>query len=104
LFAEAGSSKQSYACMALWDTILKSDRTMVMGDYKTVELFCQKQFERAFPRLDPLGKLFVHYQLAEAYEKMGAAEKAIPHHQYCLEHCGETSFGMEAEVALARLR
>lgn len=91
LFNEVQRQKIDFACINLVDTILKSDRAMVMGDYKTVEINSLKMLERSFPKLDNLGKLAVNYRLGEVYEKLQDKEKAIFHYQYCVNFGGETA-------------
>lgn len=104
IFSEARSSKLNFVCQALVDSIYKSDRAMAMGDYKTVEAYCQARLLQGFPKLAPVSKLVVHYQLGEAYEKMKDSEKAIFYYRYCVENAGETSILGSAQAALERLQ
>lgn len=96
LFNEVRELKLDFMCKALKDDILKCDRAMAMGDYKTVELDNLKRLEQTFPKLDNLGKLIVHYTLGEVYEKMQDNEKAALHYQYCVDHGGETAIKVSA--------
>ena len=86
------------------DSILKSDRAMVMGDYKTVEMYNLQLLERAFPKLDNLGKLIVNYKLGEVYEKQGKIEKSLAHYKYCAINGGETAIKISAERAIENLQ
>lgn len=80
----------------LADAILKGDRAMAMGDYKTVEKYNLNMLERKFPKLDNLGKLIVHYRLGEIHEKSYENNKAITHYQYCVDFGGETAIKKSA--------
>lgn len=102
LFAEIQRLKHNFMCKALIDAILKSDRAMAMGDYKTVELYNLKMLEQAFPKLDNLGKLVVHYRLGEVYEKLQDIEKAASHYKYCVNYGGETAIKISAKAATER--
>ena len=104
LFTEACSSKQNFICQALANAILKSDRAMAMGDYKTVELHNLNLLAQTFPKLDNLSKLSIHFRLGEVYEKTNDNEKAINHYQYCIDNSGETAFKESAKAALSRIQ
>ena len=98
LFNETRKQKLDIMCNGLVDAILKDDRAMAMGDYKTVETYNLNMLERKFPKLDNLGKLIVHYRLGEIYEKSHENNKAITNYQYCVDFGGETAikkFAME---------
>lgn len=90
LFNEIQKQKLNITCSGLVDIILKSDRAMAMGDYKTVEAYNLKVLERSFPKLDNLDKIIVHYQLGEVYAKLLDNDKAIEHYEYCANFGGET--------------
>ena len=85
------------------DAILKMDRAMAMGDYKTVEMFALKTLDRPFPKPDNLENLMLHYALGEAYEKMQDSENAAKHYQYCADNGGETALKTASIAALQRL-
>ena len=104
IFTEARASKQNFICQALMDAILKSDRAMAMGDYKTVEAYSLKMLSQAFPKLDNLSKLTLHYRLGEVYEKLQNYEKAITYYKYCIDNSGETAIKGFAKSALERLQ
>ena len=90
LFSEVQTQTLDMICVALSDAILKSDRAMALGDYKTVEAYCLKTLSRPFPKPDKIDMLVCNYQLAKAYENSGEADKAITHYQYCADFGGET--------------
>ena len=73
---------------------------MAMGDYKTVEAYNLNALQRSFPKLDNLGKLVVHYKLAEVYEKLEEKNKSIIHYQYCADFGGETAIKTSATEKL----
>ncbi len=101
LFDEVQKQKLDFMCQSIVDAILKSDRAMAIGDYKTVETYNLKMLERRFPKLDNLGKLVVHYKLGEVYEKMQDKEKAVAYYQYCATCGGETAI---KESAIGKLQ
>ncbi len=96
LLNEVQSQKLDFMCTALVDDIMKSDRAMAIGDYKTVELYNLKLLERKFPKLDNLTKLIIHYKLGEVYEKMQDNSKAVTHFQYCADFGGQTALKKSA--------
>ena len=104
LFDEARGSKQSIASLALTDAILKSDRAMALGDYKTVEFYNLKLLTQAFPKPDNLSRLAINFELGEVYEKMQDIKKAIPYYEYCVTYGGETAKRDAAKSALDRLK
>jgi tetratricopeptide (TPR) repeat protein len=104
LFTEARAGKLDLMSQGLVDAIMKSDRALAMGDYKTVELYNLQLLSRTFPKPDNLNKVILHIQLGEVYEKLQDTEKAIGHYQYCAEHGGETAMKDAAKAALERLR
>lgn len=91
LFNETQKQKLDIISTGFVDGILKNDRAMVMGDYKTVEMYNSSMLQQTFPRLDPLGKLVVHYRLGEVYEKLQEPDKASAYYRYCAEFGGETA-------------
>lgn len=104
LFAEACTAKQDFMCRALVDSILKGDRAVAMGEYKTAEMHCLNLLARTTPKLDNLGRLVIHFQLGEVYEKLQSNEQAIPYYQYCVDHGGETAIKEAARSALERVQ
>ena len=96
LFNEIQKQKLDIISAGLVDAILKSDRAMAMGDYKTVEAYNLQMLARSFPKLDNLGKLIVHYKLGEVYEKLHDKEKAVTYYQYCATYGGETAIKTSA--------
>ena len=104
IFTETRTSKQNFICQALSDAIFKSDRAMVMGDYKTVEAHNLKMLSQTFPKLDNLSRLIIHYKLGEVYEKLQSYEKAIPYYKYCIDNGGETAIKKSAKTALQRIQ
>ena len=104
LFNEIQKQKLDIMCNGLVDAILKSDRAMAMGDYKTVETYSLKMLERSFPKLDNLGKLIVHYKLGEVYEKLQDNEKALSYYQYCVNNGGETAIKVSATEKLQYIK
>lgn len=91
LFNEIQKQKLDIASKSLVDGILKSDRAMARGDYKTVEMYNLSMLQRTFPKLDNLGRLVVNYKLGEVYEKMQDIDKAITYYRYCADFGGETA-------------
>ncbi|MBQ5633994.1 MAG: hypothetical protein IIV11_03825 [Clostridia bacterium] len=104
LFNEVQTRGLDAVSRMMVDSILKSDRAMVMGDYKTVELYNLQLLERSFPKLDNLGKLIVNYKLGEVYEKLGETEEAIARYEYCAENGGETAIRTAASTAIIKLQ
>ncbi len=104
LFQTVQKGKLDLIGIALADAILKSDRAMAMGDYKTVENYTLAMLARSFPKPDNLTKLVAHHLLGKAYQKTQDIEKAIYHYQYCVEFGGETALKSTAEVAIETLK
>ena len=103
IFNEMQKQKLDIISVGLVDAILKSDRAMAIGDYKTVETYNLKMLERSFPKLDNLGKLVVHYKLGEVYEKLEENSKAITYYQYCANFVGETAIKTSAVEKLQHM-
>ena len=104
LFNEIQKQKLDIICNGLVDTILKTDRAIAMGDYKTAEAYNLKMLERSFPKLDNLGKLIVHYTLGEVYKELQDNHKAIAYYQYCVDFGGETSIKKSAIEKLQNIK
>lgn len=100
LFNEIQKQKLNITCSGLADIILKSDRAMAMGDYKTAEAHNLKTLERSFPKPDNLEKLVCHYQLGEVYAKLQDTDKAIEHYNYCANFGGQTALKKAASENL----
>jgi len=96
LFNDLQAQKLDILSRGMADAILKSDRAMAMGDYKTAENYNLQLLERTFPKLDNLGKLITHYNLAEIYEKTGDNAAATVHYKYCADFGGETAISTSA--------
>lgn len=96
LFNEMQKQKLDIISKSLVDAILKSDRAMAMGDYKTVEMYNLTMLQQTFPKLDNLGKLVVHYKLGEVYEKLQEIDKAITYYRYCVDFGGKTAIKTSA--------
>lgn len=96
LFHEIQKQKLDIISKSLVEAILKSDRAMAMGDYKTVEIYSLSMIQRPFPKLDNLGKLVLHYKLGEVYEKLQEKDKAITYYRYCVDFGGETAIKTSA--------
>lgn len=96
LFNETQKQKLDVISKSLVDSILKNDRAMAIGDYKTVEMYNLSMLKQAFPKLDNLGKLVVHYKLGEVYEKLQETDKAITYYRYCADFGGETAIRTSA--------
>ena len=103
LFNEIQKQKLDIISKSLVEAILKSDRAMVMGDYKTVEMYNLSMLQRSFPKLDNLGKLVVHHKLGEVYEKLKEKDKAITYYKYCVDFGGETAIKTSAIEKLKRI-
>ena len=103
-FSVLREGKLDLVCTGIVDMIMKSDRAIAMGDYKTAECYYQNQLSNAFPKPTNAVKHVDHYWLGVVYEKMQEPEKAVPHYRYCLEHGGETAIKVAAATALDRLR
>lgn len=103
LFIEVQGTELNFLCQTLRDSLLKSDRAMAMGDYKTVEIYNLKLLAQTFPKLNNLSKLLLHFKLGEIYEKLQDKEKAIFYYQYCVNHGGETAIKEAAKNALERV-
>ncbi|MBE6563570.1 MAG: hypothetical protein E7660_07520 [Ruminococcaceae bacterium] len=104
IFVEVQKQKLDFACISLVDAILKSDRAMAMGDYRTAEAHFLKMLERSFPKLDNLGRLIVNYKLGEIYEKLEDIEKATSYYRYCASNGGETTIKISAIEKLQLLK
>ncbi len=104
LFNEARSRKLDIVSNSLIDSILKSDRAIAMGDYKTAEAYALMLLDRSFPKLDNLGKLVVHYELGKIYEILQDNEKAFSHYRYCMDFGGDTAIMRRAIEKLQYLK
>ena len=104
LFNKIQKQKLNITCSGLADVILKSDRAIAMGDYKTAEVFFLNTLERSFPNPDILDKLICHYQLGEIYAKLQDNDKAIEHYEYCASFGGETAIQKSVSKKLEILK
>ena len=91
LFDSIRNQKKGLMAHALCDNILKSDRAMAMGDYKTVESYCLKALEQSFPKLDNLSKIIMNFKLGEIYRRMNETQSAVERYRYCIANGGETA-------------
>jgi len=96
LFNEIQKQKLNIVCSGLVDVILKSDRAMARGDYKTAEVYHLNVLSRLFPKPDKIDMLISNYWLGEIYEKLQDTNKAIKHYQYCANFGGETAIKTSA--------
>ena len=103
LFNDIQKQKLNIVCSGLVDIVLKSDRAMAMGDYKTVEAYHLKTLSRSFPKLDKVDLLVSNYQLGKVYEKLQNTDKAIEHYQYCANFGGETAIKIYAVEKLKHI-
>jgi len=104
LFIEAQKMKLNFACTALVDTILKSDRAMAMGDHEVAEVYFLQLLKRKVPKPDNLVKLMAHYNLGEICEKLNRNEDAVSYYQYCVINGGETAIKKSAIEKLQSLQ
>lgn len=104
LFSELQKQKLDMFSKFLVDTILKSDRAMAMGDYKTAEIYNLSLIKKGFPKLDNLGKLVVYYKLGEIYEKLEDKAKAKEFYLYCANLGGETAIKTYAMEKLQNMQ
>lgn len=103
LFFELRREKLDLLTQALANAIMVGDRAKAIGDYKTYEESRLRQLGSTFPKLDNLGRLVLHFGLAEVYEKQGKLDAATEHYRYAAENGGETAIREDAAAALARL-
>ncbi len=96
LFNEIQKQKLNIVCSGLVDIIIKSDRAMAMGDYKTAEVYYLNTLGRSFPKPDKIQTLLSNYHLGEVYEKLQDTDKAIKHYRYCVNFGGETAIKTSA--------
>lgn len=104
LFSEAQNQKLDLVCTAMADAILKCDRAIALGDYKTAEVWCRNSLTRTFPKPDKVAKLVTHFALGKIYEQLQNIPQAISYYQYCALYGGETTIKATAESALKRLQ
>ncbi len=104
LFSEAQNQKLDLVCTAMADTILKCDRAMALGDYKTAEVWCRNLLTRTFPKPDKVTKLVTHFELGKIYEQLQNIPQAISYYQYCVIYGGETAIKDSAKAALEKLQ
>lgn len=104
IFTEISRQKLGALDALLYDALLKADRAMARGDYRTAEAYCLKKLSGGFPKPTPLETLYLHGKLALLYERLGEREQAMEHYRYCAENGGGTALRGEAAEALARLR
>lgn len=101
LFNEIRNQDLDIMSKSMVDMILKDERAMAIGDYKTVEAHSLNLLETSFPKPDNITKLFIHYTLGKVYEKQNEPQKAIEHYEYCANFGGETA---KRETAIERLK
>ena len=104
LFNEMQNKKLNIVCSGLIDIILKSDRAMAMGDYKTAEAYYLKTLARKFPKLDKIEMLISNYLLGKIYIKLQDTDKAIKYYEYCANFGGETAIKESAIEILQRIK
>lgn len=103
IFEETQKQKMDIISKNVADVLLKTDRSMAMGDYKTAQIYNLNLLERKFPKPNNYTRLIAHYMLAETYEKTLDNENAISHYRYCTENGGQTAIKKSAKDALERL-
>lgn len=103
LFVEAQGEAQNATSRYVIDMIRHSDRAMAMGDYTDAQVYNLGLLQRAFPRLDPLGIVSVHFTLGVLYERMEKPTEAISYYRFCVANGNETSYRTFAAEALERL-
>ncbi len=104
IFTEIGRQKLGAVDTLLYDALLKSDRAVARGDYRTAEAYCLKKLENGFPKPNPLQTLYLHGKLALLYERLGEREQALEHYRYCAENGGGTALRRKAAEELRRLQ
>lgn len=104
LFYEAQTHKLNALDKAFVDAIMKTDRAMAMGDYKTAEVRCLEILDSKYMQNNKLALLQAHDGLGQIYEKLQDNEKAILHYQYCLVNGGETAIRKKAAKKLEELK
>lgn len=103
IFSEVQSGKMNAIAKAVADTVLKTDRAMALGDYKTAETYNRQLLARSFPKQSPLSLLVINFNLAKICLNTGRADEAKTYYLYCAEHGGETAVKTEAEQILETL-
>lgn len=103
LFFWVQKQKLDVISKALCDNILKGDRAIAVGDYKTAEAYFLNSLTKSFPKPDKLMNLIYCHKLGEIYEKTGEREKAVYYYQYCVMNGGETMIRRDAAEAIGRL-
>jgi len=103
LFFEVQKQKLDVISKSLCDTILKGDRALALGDYKTAEAYFLKSLTQSFPKADKLMTLIYYHKLGEIYEKTKEPQKALYYYQYCIENGGATAIRRNAAESIARL-
>lgn len=104
IFTEISRQRLGAVDTLIYDALLKADRAVARGDYRTAEAYCLKKLEHGFPRPCPLETLYLHGKLALLYERLGEREQALEHYRYCAENGGGTALRGKAAEALERLR
>jgi tetratricopeptide (TPR) repeat protein len=103
LFFELRRGKPDMLSQALANAILEGDRAKAIGDDKTYEESCLRRLNCPFPKPDNLGRLVLHFNLAELYEKRGEVTDAVEHYRDCAENGVETALREKAIAALQGL-
>jgi lipopolysaccharide biosynthesis regulator YciM len=103
LFLSVQSEKLDLVARGFVDNLYKSDRAIAMGDFRVAEMHNLSTLERASSQT-PLVVLLAHFSLGEIYVKLGEAEKALVHLEYCTKNCGETAIGETAREILAGIQ
>ncbi len=102
LFVSVQREKLDFVAKGFVNNLYKSDRAIAIGDYKTAEMHNLSTLESASSQT-PLVVLIAHFSLGEIYVKLGDAEKAVVHLEYCTKNCGETAIGKSASEALEKI-
>ena len=104
IFTEISRQKLGAVDTLMYDALLKVDRAVARGDYRTAEDYCLKKLGQGFPKPNPLETLYLHGKLALLYERLGEREQALEHYRYCAENGGRIALRDKAAEALERLR
>lgn len=104
LFAKANESALGLSDRNFSDVILKCERAMAFGEFKTAQAYLTHVASRNSALDTPLLKFSAHLDLARIYEKLGDAENAVLQYRYCVNNGGEMPAKELAVAAIERLQ